>query len=65
MIDEPSVTFDTEPAGRAVSVRWVWPGRWLLTVGDDVSTVLTGAELVALAAEMDRESGRRGGGKGV
>lgn len=47
---------------RRVSLTWVWPGRWLLTIEDAVRTVLDHAELDQLAAEVRRESGPRGGG---
>lgn len=53
---------DGDPQARPVSVTWVWPGRWLLVVGDAASVVLTGEELDALAAEVEREAGRLGGG---
>lgn len=58
-MDDEAVEPLDDPPPRAVSVTWVWPGRWLLTVGDAVSTVLTGAELAVLAAEASREAGRR------
>lgn len=61
MAGEDSRPLD-DPAPRPVAVTWVWPGRWLLVVGTDVATVLSGAELGMLAGEVNREAGRRGGG---
>lgn len=53
-----------DPPARPVVLRWVWPDRWLLSIGPDISTVLTDAELGQLAVEVCREAGRLGGGGG-
>lgn len=59
MANEDTGRFDDPPA-RSVSIQWVWPDRYLLCIGDDVATVITGAEVGMLAGEAVREAGRNG-----
>lgn len=59
MVDEGVGQLD-DPEPRAVSVTWVWPDRFLLSIGDSVAVVITGAEVAALAGEANREMGRDG-----
>jgi hypothetical protein len=51
-----------DPPPRPVAVTWVWPKRWLLSIGSDISTVLTDVEVGLLA---DATAGAVRGGAGV